>query len=112
MVVCMPPRVSGLSTLFVHLDDGFGLFGGDDLQVDGLSLVGRVGDGASERVGGKGVVRSCERLERYMPVWQFADRLLVGRYLVVEAALEFGALSGKFLRVERQVLQSCRACAY
>ena len=64
-----------------------------------------------QRIGGKQVVRCSQCLQRCAPVGQFGYRFLVGRYLVVEAALEFGALPGKFLRVRREVLQSCSACA-
>ena len=104
-------EVVGFLASVVHLHDRFGSLGGDDLEVNRLFGVGGVGNSALQRIGGKQVVRSRECFQRCASVGQFGYRLLVGRYLVVEAALEFGALPGKFLRVRREVLQSCSPCS-
>ncbi len=86
--------------------------GGDGHEVDRHATVGAVGDESGERVGFEEVVGGVGGLELYVALRKGFGGFHVDVHLVVEAALEFGALSGKLLRVGRDVLETCGGCAY
>ena len=97
--------------LFAPLVEGGYFMGagcGDGDEIGGQAAVGAVGDEAGQNVGFEQVVGGIGRFERKVAGRQAPAGFDVGIHLIVETALELGALSCQFLRVGRYVLQAGR----
>ena len=93
-------------TLGVHLNDLPSAFHGNDNKIDCHAAVGAVGNGAGEDIRFEEIVGGVRRLQRATAFGQATSRLHVGVHLIVQTALEFGTLSGEFLRIGSDVLEA------
>ncbi len=102
-------QLQGLLAGLVHGDNLECAPGADGHQVGGDILIGRVSYLALEHVGLEVIVSAVGSLEAHVLLGQFLQALDVCVYLKVETAFELGTLSGELLRVERNILETCRA---
>ena len=96
----------GLLATLVHLDDGTGALGCNLLEVGSDALVRRVDHSAGENVRLEEVVVAVECLQNHVARRHLSTCLNIVVHLVVEAALQLGAHTGEFLRIERYVLNA------
>ena len=96
-----------LLTLTVHFDDSLGTLDADGFEVGSKVLVRRVGDKASQDIHLELMKITVGSLQYGILRRQLSASLYIAVYLVVETALQFGAHTGKFLRIQRDVLVAC-----
>ena len=96
-----------LLALTVHFDDSLGTLDADGFEVGSKVLVRRVGDKTSQDIHLELMEITVGSLQYGILRRQLSASLYIAVYLVVETALQFGAHTGKFLRIQRNVLIAC-----
>ena len=105
-------EVLGLDALAVEADDFEGTATADGNQIGRYLLVGGVGYLVRKDVGLEEVVGVVERFELNLARGEAFLGLDVAVNLVVEAALQLGALASQLLGIERDVLETGRTGRY
>ena len=93
--------------LTVHFDDSLGTLDADGFEVGSKVLVRRVGDKTCQDIHLELMEITVGSLQYGILRRQLSASLYIAVYLVVETALQFGAHTGKFLRIQRDVLVAC-----
>ena len=96
-----------LLALTVHFDDSLGTLDADGFEVGSKVLVRRVGDKTCQDIHLELMEITVGSLQYGILRRQLSASLYIAVYLVVETALQFGAHTGKFLRIQRNVLIAC-----
>ena len=101
-----------LLALTVHFDNRLGTLDADGFEVGSQVLVRRVGDKTSQDIYLELMEITVGSLQYGILRRQLSASFYITVYLVVETALQFGAHTGKFLRIQRDVLVACCIGAY
>ena len=112
LAVILGKQRDRLLARFVHGHDFKGAACGNRGQVGGDIFVGAVGDLTVEHVVLEEEVCGIGGFEAHILARQMLEGFNVDVDLEVQTAFQFRALSGQFLRVERDVLKTCGGCAY
>ena len=96
-----------LLPLAVHRYDLHRTFGGYGHKICGKDLVRGIGYLSCQNVGFEEIVGIVERFKLDVACREMFLGLDICIDLVVETAFEFGTLTGKFLRIHRQILKTC-----